>query len=62
MRANWKIRYLGGSQKANISGRLPKNWTQFADLRGGLAKKRKVVFLRGTDTPMHTMVGQFHKW
>ena len=27
---------------------------QFADLRGGLLKKR-MVFLRGVGTPMHTM-------
>ena len=30
---------------------------QFADLRGGLAKKRAEVFLReGIDTPMHSML------
>ena len=29
---------------------------QFAGLRGGLAKKRGVMFLRGADTPMHTMI------
>ena len=28
---------------------------QFADLRGGLAKKEEAVFLSGGDTPMHTM-------
>ena len=35
---------------------------QFADLRGHLAKKRGVVFLRGcggADTPMHTMSYNF---
>ena len=33
---------------------------QFADLggggEGGLGKKEGVVFLRGVDTPMHTMI------
>ena len=28
---------------------------QFANLRGDLARKRGVVFLRGGDIPMHTM-------
>ena len=28
---------------------------KFADLKRGLGKKDGVVFLRGTDTPMHTM-------
>ena len=30
--------------------------SQFADLRGGSAKKRGWVFLRGIDTPKHTML------
>ena len=31
---------------------------QFADLRGGLGKKERVVFLRGVDTPIHTMTSK----
>ena len=36
---------------------LKRGLGQFADLSGGLARKREVVFLRGwgVDTPMHTM-------
>ena len=30
-------------------------------LRGDWQKKRGVVFLRGVDTPMHTMIGSFEK-
>ena len=47
----------GGTWKTNIlvgytlKGELGK----FADLRG-LAEKKRVVFLRGVDTLMHTMV------
>ena len=33
---------------------------QFADLRGSLARKRWVVFLRGNGTPMHTMNNPGH--
>ena len=29
---------------------------QFADLGGGICKKEGVVFLKGVDTPIHTMV------
>ena len=40
-------------------GRLPKNGGgglgQFADLRERHDKKEGVVFLRGVDTPMHTV-------
>ena len=41
-------------------GRLPKKvgLGLFTDSRGGLARKREVVFLReggGVETPMHTM-------
>ena len=45
-----------GSQKKYIGG-LPKKGGlgQFEDLRGGLAKKKSVVFLRGVDTQMHVM-------
>ena len=46
----WKIRLLwgGGSWKTNIWGGLPKKGGlgQFVDLRGDLARKRVVVFLR----------------
>ena len=40
---------------------------QLADSRGGLMKKRGMVFLRGFDTLMHTMskvgeIGDFKKW
>ena len=37
---------------------MPEKWRlgQFVDLRGGLARKRGVVFLRGFDTPMPTMI------
>ena len=59
----WKIWLSGGSsRKTDIEGGLPKKGGlgQFADLRegggGGLARKRKVVFLRGGDTPIHTML------
>ena len=55
----WKIRLLAGgsSRKTDIEGGLPKKggFGQFADLREGLGKKVEVVFLRGIDTPMHTM-------
>ena len=40
--------FYGGSRKIGGIG-------QFADLRGGLAKRRWVVFLREVDTPMRTM-------
>ena len=38
-------------------GRLPKKGELglFSDLRGDLARKIGVVFLRGVETPMHTM-------
>ena len=38
-------------------GRLPKKGELglFTDLRGDLARKIGVVFLRGVETPMHTM-------
>ena len=42
-----------------IEGGLPKKGElgQFADLRGGgLCKKEGVAFLRGVDTPVHTMI------
>ena len=34
---------------------------QFANLRGGLARKWRVVFLRGIDTPTHTMMAHYSK-
>ena len=46
------------TKKNNIWGGLPKKGLgQFAKLRWGLAKKMGivVVFLRGVDTPVHTM-------
>ena len=51
---------MGGSRKTSIEGGggLPnkgRGLGQFSDLRGGMARKRRVVFLRGVDTPMHTM-------
>ena len=56
------MNYRGGSRKTNIEGGLPKKGRglrQFADLRGGLGKKEEVVFLRGVDTPMHTVLVVF---
>ena len=53
MKVHWKIRFLGEvHEKTNIQGGLPKKgYGQFADLIGGLAKKR------GVDTPMYiTMI------
>ena len=57
----WKIWLLGegkgGTRKTNIEGGLPKKeggLEQFADLRGAW-QERGGVFLRGVDTPMHTM-------
>ena len=49
----------GGSRKSNIKRGLPEKGGlgQFADLRGrGLGKKEWVVFLRGVDTPLHTIL------
>ena len=40
-----------GGELSKVGGRL----RQLADLRGRLAKKRGMVFLRGVDTPIHTM-------
>ena len=53
--------FKGGSQKTNTEGRITQKGGlgQFADLwvgGGGLGKKVGVVFLRGVDTPMHTMI------
>ena len=61
---HWKIELLGGSRKNNIyRGESPKKGGlgEFTDLRGGLAKKRGIVFLRGLGTPMHTM-GKVGGW
>ena len=56
---HWKIQLLGGSsQKTDIEGgtAYKVGLGKLADLRGGLARKRGVVFLReGVDIPMHTM-------
>ena len=46
----------GAHKKLKQGGGLPKKLGQFANLRGGLARKRGIVFLRGVDTPMHTMM------
>ena len=53
----------GFTEKLHFDGQLRKKqhffWggpSQFADLRGGSAKKRGWVFLRGNDTPKHTML------
>ena len=42
-----------------IGGNYLKGWGglgQFADLRGGLAKKRGESVFKGVDTPMQTML------
>ena len=53
----WKIRLLGGHEKAIYRGGLPEKWGlgQFGDLRRELDKREGVVFLRAVDTSMHTM-------
>ena len=53
----FRVRWL--NKKPIYRGTWPKKavgepWT-FCRFRGGLAKKRDVVFLRGVDTPMHAM-------
>ena len=55
-----KIRFLGGRghEKPIYRRKMPKKGRelqQFADLRRGFVKKRRVVFLRWFDTPVHTM-------
>ena len=45
-----KNQYKGGSCLKKGGG-----LGQFADLRGRLGKKEGVVFLRGVDTPVHTI-------
>ena len=61
VRVHGKIWFLGGGggvlEKPICRGRsCLKRWLgQYADLRGGLAKIG-VVFLRGIDTPLHTML------
>ena len=46
----------GFTKKAIYRGnRLTRRLGQFADLGGGILQKRGLVFLRGVDTPMHTM-------
>ena len=42
--------YKGGE------GCLKRGLEQFSDLRGGLAGKRRVVFLSWVDTLMHTIL------
>ena len=54
MGVHWKIGFWWGvKKKATFFLGGP---SQFADLRGGSAKKRGWVFLRGIDTPKHTML------
>ena len=51
---------MGVHEKPIYSGELPKKdggLREFADLEGGLTKKEGVMFLRGVDTQMHTMIG-----
>ena len=58
MRSLKNLTFTGGSsRKTDIEGGLPKKegLGQFADLRGTLARQRRVLFLRGVDAPMHTM-------
>ena len=52
-----KVRFLWGILKNQYIGGLPKKWGfgEFADLRGSLAIKKGMVFLRGVDTPIHTI-------
>ena len=51
-----KNRYKGGMPKKG------RGLGQFADLRVGLDKKEGVVFLKGDDNPMHTMVKKLNLW
>ena len=55
---HWKIRILvrGFTKKQYREGDCPKRgaWT-ICKFKRGLGKKEGVVFLRGVDTPMHTM-------
>ena len=61
MGVHWKISFLAEGSwktKTNVQGELPKKGRLglFADLRWGLAKKRRVVFFWGRiDTPMQTV-------
>ena len=53
--------FKGGFMKNQYRrGRLPKKGRlgQFTDLRGrlGIARKRGVMFLKGIETPMHTII------
>ena len=53
-----KSDFQGVHKKAKYRGELPKKGG-FAVCRfmgGGLAKKNRVVFLRGVDNPMHTLL------
>ena len=59
---HWRIRLLGwgGLPKNQYRGGLPRKGAgasrQCANLReGGAWEEKRVVFLRGGDTPMHTM-------
>ena len=48
---------MRGLRKTNIEGDCLKRraWKVCKFKGGGLARKREIVFLRGCDTPMHTM-------
>ena len=54
--------FRGGSQKPIYKGEMPEkregglDSLQIEGGGGGLEKKMEVVFLRGVDTPMHTML------
>ena len=58
-RVHGKIQVLeGGLTKNRYTGEdclKRRAWTVCRFKKGGLARKRGVVFLRGVDTPMHTM-------
>ena len=62
MGVHWKIQFLGGRgvlEKAIYRGELPKKAWAACRFKGGLAKKMGVVFLRGGETPTHTMPDGF---
>ena len=60
---HFKSKNNGGSRKSNLWRVLSKKWgirglVQFADLRGGLAKKRGVVFFEGLDGGVDGLIPQ----
>ena len=54
MRVHWKIQFLGGGGEWVTKKKYVERIGQF-DLRRGHGEKEGAVFLRGVDTPMHTM-------